>query len=445
MLFLAILICFNSCKKFLDVKPDKKQVVPVSLADCQALLNNVDILGAGYPVSAEISSDDYYLTFENWNALIAQNREPYLWQANANNLYSEWSAPYNRILVANQVLETLNNIKPVGQEQEEWNRLKGAALLLRSMCYFGLSQIFSKPYDNATAGRDLGIPIRLSASIEEKIERGTLQQTYDQILKDFKESTDLLPSEQPVASVKKTVAMPVKAAAYAALARVYLTMGDYINAYDNADASLKQYSTLMDYKNIDQTPYYPIPRFNQEVLLELGATGLVPINYGLITSELYELYSPGDLRRSLFFRKNEDGTISFKGTYIPGNVFAGLATDEVYLIRAECSARSGNTSAALDDLNTLRQNRWDDTFTRLSADNGEDALKLIVKERRRELPFRNLRWTDLRRLNNDSRFAQTLKRTLNGVEYFLPPNDLRYTLLIPREVLERVDLPQNPR
>lgn len=446
ILFLSIIFCIelSSCKKFLDVKPDKKQVVPVTLEDCRAMLNNVGILSA-YPVAAELSSDDYYLTLEQWNALVPQNREPYLWLANANVFAGEWSAPYRNVLVVNQVLETLGNIVPSVQEQPEWARLKGTALLLRSMYYYSLTQIFTKPFDEATVAQDFGIPLRLTSSIDEKITRASLLQTYNQIVADLKESANLLPVEQPNTPLKKSVAMPVKAAAYAALARVYLTMGDYINAYNNADASLKQYGVLMDYKTLNSAPFYPIPRFNEEVLLELFGPGLVPVARGLVNPDLYQLYSEGDLRKTLYFRRNLDGTYSFRGTYVPGSVFSGLATDELYLVRAECEARAGNTEAALNDLNTLRQNRWNNTFTLIKAENAHDALKLIIEERRRELPFRTLRWTDLRRLNKDSGFAVTLSRTLNGQLYTLPPNDPRYSLLIPREVLERVDLPQNHR
>lgn len=446
MLFLAVMICLNSCKKFLDVKPDKKQVIPGTLEDCRSLLNS-QFLGGGYPVAAEISSDDYYLTFNNWNALLPSNREPYLWQSDANISFGEWSAPYERILVANQVLETLSDIKPLAQEQVEWNKLKGTALLLRAMCYYSLAQIFTKPYDPGTAAQDLGIPLRLGTSIDEKIERGNLQQTYQRIVQDLTESAGLLPAEQPDTRVKKSVIMPVKAAAFAALARVYLIMGDYPNAFNNADASLKQYGILMNYNTLDTSQYYPIPRFNQEVVLELEGSGLVPVLFGLASDDLRNLYPEDDLRKTLYFRDNKDGTYSFKGTYVPGSIFSGLATDEIYLIRAECSARAGNIAAALADLNTLRKNRWNATavFIPLTASNVEDALKLVILERRKELPFRTLRWTDLRRLNKDNRSAVTLKRMLNGQQYTLPPNDLRYTLLIPREVLQRVNLPQNPR
>ncbi|SDM22052.1 SusD family protein [Pedobacter steynii] len=440
---LAAVCILSACKKFLDVKPDKKQVIPVSLEDCQALLNNVDILPIG-PISGETSSDDYYLTDANWNLLIPQNKEPYIWQSNANVNITDWSGPYQKILVANQVLETLKDINRAANQQQ-WDKIKGAALLLRSINYFYLAELFGKPYDANTAGSDLGIPIRLTSSIDEETVRGNLQQVYDRMIQDFTEAATLLPSEQPLTPLAKSVASPVKATAYAGLARTFLIMGDYTKAYNNADASLKQYGALMDYKTLDPTAYYPIPRFNTEVIYEINGNGLAPLIYGLVAPELYNLYSPGDLRKGLYFRDNGNGTFSFKGTYVPGALFLGFATDEIYLIRAECAARRGNVAVAMDDLNTLRQNRWDNTYTPLVASNADEALKLIINERRRELPFRSLRWVDLRRLNKENSFAKILQRTLNGQVYSLPPNDIRYTLLIPREVLERVNIPQNPR
>ena len=73
------------------------------------------------------------------------------------------------------------------------------------------------------------------------------------------------------------------------------------------------------------------------------------------------------------------------------------------------------------------------------------ALAKVLTERRKELLMRGLRWTDLRRLNRDSRFAVTLSRTVQGQEYLLPPGDPRYTLLIPNEVIVNSGIAQNSR
>ncbi|KEQ29119.1 hypothetical protein N180_09740 [Pedobacter antarcticus 4BY] len=444
LLFVSIAAVF-SCKKYLDVKPDKSQVVPVSLDDCQALLNNAGVLYTLYPSTAEISSDDYYLTSEVWTSLPNYRREPYLWLKNSDVIYTDWAAAYSKVLVCNQILEVLDKIVPTQNEQQQWNRIRGAALLLRSMSFFGLAQVFAQPYEASTARQNYGIPIRLTPNLGEKTDRGTLQDTYDRIVKDMTEAISLLPSKQIVSLADKSISMPAKAAAYAALARVFLVMDNFEQAFINADLSLREKGTLMDYKTINAQPTYPIPRFNVEVLYETGCNALVPITYGIVNPELYNLYESGDLRKTLFFRNKGNDTYQFKGTYIPGTIFNGLATDEMYLIRAECAARAGQVSNALVDLNTLRMSRWDTTYVPLTANDADEVLKMVLTERRRELLFRGLRWMDLRRLNKDSRFAQILTRSLNGQEYTLPPRDLRYTLLVPREVLERVDIPQNPR
>lgn len=78
--------------------------------------------------------------------------------------------------------------------------------------------------------------------------------------------------------------------------------------------------------------------------------------------------------------------------------------------------------------------------------NNNELLHKIILERRKELVFRGLRWTDLRRLNKETEFAITLRRTVKGMEYVLPPNDPRYTQQIPFSVISfNKDMPQNIR
>jgi hypothetical protein len=84
-------------------------------------------------------------------------------------------------------------------------------------------------------------------------------------------------------------------------------------------------------------------------------------------------------------------------------------------------------------------------FTPLTAATAEEALQIVLRERRKELVGRGLRWYDLRRLNKDPRFAQTLTRVVNGQTYILPPNDPRYTHLIPFEVIALTGMQQNQR
>ncbi|MDB5191496.1 MAG: RagB/SusD family nutrient uptake outer membrane protein [Segetibacter sp.] len=125
----------------------------------------------------------------------------------------------------------------------------------------------------------------------------------------------------------------------------------------------------------------------------------------------------------------------------------GTNVNEVYLISAEAKARTGNLAGALADLNTLLSKRWKTgTYTPFNATTQFDALSLILKERRKELPFTAaLRWSDLRRLNIDSRFSTTLVRVLNGITFTLPPNHQKYTLPIPDAEIKLSGIQQNPR
>jgi hypothetical protein len=99
----------------------------------------------------------------------------------------------------------------------------------------------------------------------------------------------------------------------------------------------------------------------------------------------------------------------------------------------------------MTDLNTLLRKRWKSgTFADRTASSDADALNLILIERRKELVFRGLRWSDLRRLNLDGANI-TLTRKISGINYTLSPNDSRWVFLIPAQEINQSGIPQNPR
>jgi starch-binding outer membrane protein, SusD/RagB family len=167
----------------------------------------------------------------------------------------------------------------------------------------------------------------------------------------------------------------------------------------------------------------------------------------LVDTTLLASYAPNDLRRPVYYKHISGDSFYLKGSYA-GSVFpfSGLATDELYLIRAECSARAGFTGNALTDLDSLMSNRLlAGTFTGYLVGNAAAALDTILVERRKELAFRGIRWSDLRRLNKEGRNI-TLTRNLNGMLYTLAPNSNLYTLPIPPDVLSfNPGMQQNPR
>lgn len=435
-----------ACRKdFLDERPNSKQV-KFSAVDCQALMDNSFVMNTFYPIDGEVSSDDYYLPPSTYDGLFDQtDRDFYRWDPTAQRIYGgSWADPYKVVSNANLVIQVLKE-NAGNLDQKTINTLKGSALFFRAHAFYQIAQVYAKPYDATTADQDLGIPVRTSPDLEVESERGTVKQTYDQILKDLKEAIPLL----PLISTPKT--RPNRVAAFAALSRTYLAMEEYNNAGAYADSCLTYHNTLIDYNTVSTSDPMPFSLFNDEVIFHSSTNAAPPLQpfAALVDTLLYRSYDDNDLRKAIFFKPVPDGH-NFTGNYNPSFIsmfFNGFATDELYLIRAECYARNGKISEAMTDLNTLMRKRWINTvpYPVITAGTVDEALRKILEERRKELLFRGLRWTDLRRLNKDLRYKKTLYRNIDGTIYTLPPNDLRYVLLMDQIVINNSKLQQNPR
>ena len=122
-----------------------------------------------------------------------------------------------------------------------------------------------------------------------------------------------------------------------------------------------------------------------------------------------------------------------------------MAIDELYLIAAECYARVGNSSDAMRKLDTLLVNRYKTgTYQNRNASTQAEALEIIALERQKELLLRDTRWPDIKRYNRDGANI-VLSRTVNGEMFTLPPNDPRYAIAIPEDIIKQTGMPKNPR
>lgn len=458
LLLFTLAVVLVSCQKFVDIKKSGSQSFVETAKDCQLLLDNYDLFNTAYPLDGEISADDYYLDDARYNSdpITLEDRSLYSWRPNAIRISStQWVGAYNKIYHANLVLEALEKLN--GKESPQvLDNLKGTALFLRAYSLWSLAQLYARPY-SANAAQDPGIPVHLKSDINDIQGRGTLKETYDRIVQDLKDAAGLMNVSSSISS------RPNKAAAFAMLARVYLSMDNYSDALNSAGSALQIKHDLIDFNTLNKASFNPFVRFNKEVIFHsviFSQNSVLEPGYGdenqaLIDPLVISSYEQNDLRKTILFKENTDvpnpsGTYRFTGNYESAvgssKLFNGLAVDEIYLIRAECYARTGNANGAMQDLNTLLQSRWvSNTYVNKTATTADDALLQVLAERRKELVMRGLRWTDLRRLNKETKFAKTLSRTVNGTVYTLPPNDNRYTLLIPQEVITNSALPQNPR
>ena len=446
-------IILTGCKKgFLEAKPSTNIVQPVSLDDFESLLegDNFTYSTSALPV---LSADEYsFIDYPTWQSTVtATERNAYVW---ASDLFAgesniqDWARPYIAVFYANNILSGLEKIEITPDNEAKYNCIKGWALFERAYYFYDLSRNFCKVYDPATANTDLGIPLKLKPEIDEVVQRSTLQQSYDQILKDLNSARVLLGTSIPTDKKNKATAV----SAYALQARIFLSMGAYSKAELAADSCLMLYNKLIDYQKVSTTAIFPFDKLNEETLF---TTATVPTystcagtfnNFIIIDNNLLKLYDANDLRLKIYFKPSAQGYI-MGGNYFGQNIFpyTGLATDEIYLIKAECAARNGNTTAGLAALNALLSKRYPaSSFTPLTATTPNQALDLILLERRKELVWRGLRWDDIRRLNKDGA-GIVLTRVLNNLTIKLLPNDVRYVFPIPDDEIALSRIKQNPR
>jgi hypothetical protein len=444
LLVAIVLLLDVACKKSSELNqiPDSNLLIINDASDARAALDYFPIMRET-PGLMEISADNFYLYPDSTLQLInPAERNAYLWNPDifqGEVSPGDWFLPYQQVYYANSVLTTLPRLSGTA---EELRQIKGTALFIRAYAFHNLALEFAPLYDEATAETDRGIPLRLIPDPEAPSIRASVKKTYDRILSDLKEASTLLP--RTVDAKRKN--RPSVPAAFALLAKVYLSMSDYPNAKAWADSSLGLYSKLLDYNAVNNG----FTNGNEEVLYQsnlLSKTSTLYVTNCYVDSVLYKSFQDQDLRKHLFFTIANSGLpvprFSYSGDFTR---FSGLAVDEIFLIRAECSARLNLEKEALKDITTLLQKRWkNNAYSPPSLSSATEVLELVLQERRKELVFRGLRWTDLRRLNKINPTI-TLTRLVNGKTLSLPPGDKRYVLPIPPDVIAfNPGMPQNPR
>lgn len=432
----------SSCKRdFLNEKPSTGIVQPKTLDDMVGLLEN-SIFQNNASELATMSADEFeYRDYNTWRELgRVVDRNSYIW---ATDLYGdqtyieEWSKPYTAIFYANTVINALDKITVNQNNIEKYRFAKGWAYFNRAYNFYILASTFCKSYDAQTASSDLGLPLKTSADIDVIMQRSTLQETYQQIFQDLNTAMQFLQNQRTVTE-KKT--QPSLAAVYAFQARMYLNMREYDKAELAADNCLAMYSNLLDYNTITLPNKKPFTLTNEEVIYASGTLGtfvgmLTSANNQLIKINelLLNLYEPDDLRYKILFVDGSGGDKVMNRNYLSYGFFgfSGLATDEVYLIKAECIARRGDSNGSMTVLNKLLKKRFPPSkFRPKQAESQQQALDILIIERRKELVWRGARWEDLKRLNKEGSNI-TITRLLNGITYSLLPNDPKYVFPIP--------------
>lgn len=444
LLFLILTTSLGSCKKFLDERISKNTQLPLkTTSQLTALMENY---GTVYSDEnpAWMSTDDFGLnatTYDNkrGNFTFMPTIFRAFWDvefspltASSDLLWASTSGEWRDVFYANAVLTNLDKV--TGGTEAEKARLKAEAHLMRAYAYWQLANTYCLPFKETNKG-EMGLPIKKSTSFEEDLKRATLEETYAFIEADLQEALKI--NKPLVVGGRAEHWRANTAAVNGFAARYYLNRNNYTEALKYANLALNEYSTLVDYNNPSEMYYgtpatysvagapsftvqFPYTHNNQTNLVDMLAWKEFLYfrmqNYGswfyLPSQDLLALYDQANDRRyefhivenySYYFGSNTPtnglpGYIFFFKDRIP----SGPTTAEMYLIKAECLARTGDVSGALATVNTLRAKRIrPGSSVNLTAANQAEAVTKILQERRREIPFVQ-RWYDLRRYNNNS-------------------------------------------
>ena len=332
-----------------------------------------------------------------------------------------WSYAYYTIARANNVINNLDDKVGVDATQQQVNNVKAEALFIRALCYFDLVITYCQPYNyNATEDDKMGVPLVLVTE-NGKPARDSKENVYNQIVADLLQAESIMADDYVRSGVTDKAATPTKPAIQALLSRVYLYMNKWQEAANYAtkvinnkkyelapaDAYAAMFSAatapaggeiIFEVYGSDKNEYWDNSGWAHLPYMtttnDEGSHGDV-----CATKDLYDLYSEGDVRKSMFKQHGND--------YFPTK-YSGKPKDsdpkytnvpilrlsEMYLNRAEAIINGASVQGvtAESDLRKI-------ATVRGASQTAAATKQGVFDERRRELAFEGHITADYARCN----------------------------------------------
>ena len=429
---LTCMILISACSDFLEEK-SQDEVLVRTVQDYDELLLGYMHNSNGYLMLYALD-DDIRINESKLNTtesgVILNYSGCFTWQPNMwerdSKLDDGYQYTYENIKGLNAVLDGIDGVSGSQQEKE---LIKAGALGMRGFCYYMLVNLFGEPYNyNKKA---LGGPLKLTAGLTENgIPRNTVEEVYNQILKDLNASSALFEKyPKKTANYKFNVTV-----VNILLSRVYLQTEQWDEAIETANKAIETARGLTDYTKLSTDKKYYLPTYDHSEVEWLYTKNAVVTQLSP-SADLLSKYKEGDLRLNLWFSSNRTEVTKKKaaGTNDPT---ATIRISEAYLNRAEAYVQSqGHEKEALADLNLLRRYRIVG-YQDVSISDTRTLLEEIRLERRLELCYEGHRWFDLRRYGMPSiTHDYKTKITDPWVTYTLQEKDPLYTLPIPEKMI----------
>ncbi len=419
------------CDDFLDIQPTGK-VIPKTGREYRALLTEAysaipSDRGKTVFRTDELILDNQNTTTEGLNSFL----NIWLWlddeSADGTSSFG-WRSFYYVSYIANTIIE--NGETMTEATSTERSQLIGEAYMLRAYMHFVLVNLYGEPYTHCDPVASKAIPLKLNSDVNATLKRNTVEEIYTSILSDINKAKELLNVDTwDEGFTYRFNRLSIDAF----LAKVYLYMGDWDNAYQYASNVITQHGDLEDL-----TTSSVLPSHYKSVEAILSMENIMPAIYqteGRINTELLNLYRSGDMRKSKYYRQV---TASISTLQKGGNneYRCTFRSSEFYLIAAEAALELEDLDNARLHLTTLMKARYHKNIfpkeeTKVNNMNQDELRQEIQDERFRELAFEGHRWFDLRRTTQP-----VLTKTYQNITYTLEQNDGRYTLRIPSEAIE---------
>jgi hypothetical protein len=373
---------------------------------------------------------------------------------NLNNQTGEaavhWTSNYAVINQVNRVLDGVETVELEEGDQETVDNILGQLYALRAYAHWELLQWFATDYLD---GNSLAVPyVDFVVTIEE-LPRNTVSEVMAGINSDLAQAENLLADSNGITLVNRDMLTALKA-----------RMNLYTENFAQAQTFAQQLIDKYDLADRDQYQAMFNDADNTEVIFKLRrVAGNFPIGalwyftgsagpFLEMSNGLFDALDQVDIRYNVNLWEEESDPANnshLVGKYTgPGflNDLKVFRVSEMYLIKAEAQARTGDLPGAALTIKELRDARFDLDTTLDSYASELGAVQAILDERRVELAFEGHRYLDLRRtrdLTGEGIVRDSRDCPSGNCE--LSPSDFRFNLPIPlAELNANENMEQNP-
>ncbi|MGV8946486.1 MAG: RagB/SusD family nutrient uptake outer membrane protein [Lutibacter sp.] len=431
-LLMAVLSMY-SCDDFVEVDlPDsqltaegvfeEKSTADAAMTDIYSKIRDGGLLtgssvGLSHVLGNYADELDYYGSSQNEitefykNSLIPTNP----------NVKRLWNLSYNQIYAANAILEGVES--SVNLSADDQAQLKGEALFVRALIHFYLANIYGDiPYITST-----------DYVKNQLVSRMPIADIYKSIRTDLEESAQLI--SENYLSANRT--RPNKYTVHALLARVNLYAGLWNEASAEATLLINNTNLFITVQDLDKiflkesksTIWQLAPYSNTGNARESGTFNFTfgPPPISALSDDFMSAFETDDMRKTHWVKAVSNGSNIWYHPYKYKNTNAISSIEysiifrlgEMYLIRAEARAHSGDLFGAKEDLNVIRSAAGLENTLALTQD---EILEAILRERRLEL-FTEFghRFFDLKRFNK-------IQPVLSVIKPGWDPNDVLFPI-----------------